>query len=129
MFLLSGVSFSHPMTPSAAPVLHSGLSSVLGAFPSTPPTSARRSTPTFAASSRGYGRPSTDFIYVGSPLFVDLRGLFPRLWPPFADFVYVGLPLYIDFRGLFTWLWPRFTDPVYVGSPLAIDSCSFFRRL
>jgi hypothetical protein len=69
---------------------------------------------------------SVDTVYVGLPLYIDFRGLFPLLWSSFADFVYVGLPLYINFRGLFTWLWSRFADPVYVGSPLDID---LFTRL
>jgi hypothetical protein len=46
---------------------------------------------------------SIDTVYVDLPLFIDLRGLFPRLWPRFADTASVGSPLYIDFRGLFTW--------------------------
>jgi hypothetical protein len=47
---------------------------------------------------------SIDSVYVGSPLFVDFRGIFTRLWLPFVAFVYIGLPLFIDLCGFFTWL-------------------------
>jgi hypothetical protein len=42
--------------------------------------------------------------------------------------VYVGAPLFVDLRGLFTRLWPRFADFVYVGSTLFIDLCVFFKQ-
>jgi hypothetical protein len=37
-------------------------------------------------------------------------------WPRFADFIYVGSPLYIDSHGFFTQFCPCFADFVYVGS-------------
>jgi hypothetical protein len=40
-----------------------------------------------------------DSVYIGSPLFVDLRGLFTRFRSPFADSVYIGSPFYIDCCG------------------------------
>ncbi|KAK1607856.1 hypothetical protein QYE76_031529 [Lolium multiflorum] len=93
----------------------------------------------------------TDSVYVGSPLFTDFRGLFPRsgraspiLSPrpaststfaassrgsaALADFVYVGLPLYIDFCGLFTRLC-RASPTSSIGLPLYIDFRGLFPRL
>jgi hypothetical protein len=49
--------------------------------------------------------------------------------PLFTDYVYIGSLLFVDLRGLFTQLWSPFADSVYIGSPLYIDSCGFFRRL
>jgi hypothetical protein len=41
-------------------------------------------------------------VHIGSSLLVDLRGLFTRLWLPFATIVYIGSPLFIDLCGFFT---------------------------
>jgi hypothetical protein len=35
-------------------------------------------------------------------LLIDLRGLFTRLWLPFAAFVYIGSSRFIDLCGFFT---------------------------
>jgi hypothetical protein len=59
--------------------------------------SARHSSATFAASSRGYDRLSST---PSLPLYIDSRGFFTRFCPRFANFVFIGLPLYIDSLGL-----------------------------
>jgi hypothetical protein len=51
-------SMSHAGVSSDAPVVRSGLPSLVGACPSTPCMLARRSSSTFVASSRGYDLPS-----------------------------------------------------------------------
>jgi hypothetical protein len=37
------------------------------------------------------------------------------LWLLFTNLAYVGSPLYIDSRGFFWWLWPPFADSVFIG--------------